>query len=118
MSEEQPSVGKILLWIVGIFVVLFVLGTIITFANGGMDLMYQKVFGVPFENVRRQNYEHTKSYEKGSADRLSNLCGQVDKVDADHKDLLREQIKQEFSDMNTSDAPDYLQGCLKAARAH
>jgi hypothetical protein len=117
-NDEMPSVGQVAKWVLIGLVVLFVIGTIFTFANGGVNLAYQKVFGVPFENVRRHNYEHTKSYEKGSADRLSALCGQVDAAGADHKQMLREQIKQEFSDMNSSDAPDYLRACLSAARSN
>lgn len=104
----------------GVLVVLGVIGLILglDFVGETYGILKQGIFGVAREDVKRQNYEHTKSYRKGNADRLSQLCGQARTAAPNQQALINDEIAHEFSDVNTSDVPDYLQGCLTAARAN
>lgn len=100
----------------GIAVGIFLLVGFLAFGfaiQGGNFFLY-KFWAPQYEQVRRETYEQTKSYQKGNADRLSALCGQV--ANATDKSLLNDQISHEFADVNTSDVPDYLQSCLASAR--
>lgn len=96
---------------VGVLLALFALDFII---EGKNFFMYQ--FWAPkYENARREVYTNTLSYRKGSADRLANLCRQW--KDNPDDTMLKAEIEHEMSDLNTSDVPDYLQGCLSRARS-
>jgi hypothetical protein len=62
-------------------------------------------------------YTNTQSYKQGNTQRLDSLCTQVDSADDDHKPMLREVIKHEFSEWNSDDVPQHLRRCLADARA-
>lgn len=59
---------------------------------------------------------HSRAYVEGSVRDLSNLCIEIDKADPAHRDLLQDTIRQRYVKLDTKDVPEYLQGCLSAAR--
>jgi len=69
-----------------------------------------------WENARRQSYENTESYVQGAVRDLANLCLEVEKADAAHRDLLQDTIRQRYTKLDMRDVPAYLQPCLQAAR--
>lgn len=96
--------------------VLMVCGAGIGFLAQGTDFFMYKFFAPRQEAVRRQVYEHTKSFKQGNTQRLNTLCTQVATTDADHRALINDVIAQEFAEWNSDDVPDYLRGCLSRAR--
>jgi hypothetical protein len=86
----------------------------ITWIVQGNNFFLYQFWGPKMEQARHDVYVNTLSYTKGQADRLSNLCGQI--ASGGDKVLLNQEIAHEFSDMDTSKAPDYLRNCLIAAR--
>lgn len=97
---------------IGALVALLALG----WASEAHNLVFYQFWAPKREAVRREVYEQTKSYRKGSADRLSSLCGQLEAAGESQKGLIRDQIANEFSDFSTGDVPDYLRSCLTNAR--
>lgn len=102
--------------IAGIMVVVILVALAISWAITGHNFLFYQFWAPKFENARRSVYTQTLSYQKGSADRLAALCNQI--VAGGDKSMLRAQIAQEFSDISTSDMPDYLQSCLADARSN
>ena len=82
----------------------------------GLSLGYYRTFAVPFQDAQRDAYEHSRAYVEGSVRDLSNLCLEIDKADATHRDLLQDTIRQRYVKLDTKDVPEYLQPCLTAAR--
>ena len=82
----------------------------------GNDFFLYKYWAPKYEDARRDVYTHTQSYRQGNTQRLGSLCDQVKAADDNHKSMLNAQIKQEFTDWNVSDVPDYLKSCLTTAQ--
>lgn len=81
----------------------------------GSNFVFYRFWAPKYEDARRDIYTHTQSYRKGSADRLASLCRQWNAQPDDT--MLKAEIANEMSDLNTTDVPDYLQGCLSRARS-
>ncbi len=82
----------------------------------GAGLGLYRAFAVPYENARRDAYEHTQSYVEGAVRDLGNLCLDIDTADAGHRALLQDTIRQRYVKLDAGDVPAYLRPCLSAAR--
>jgi hypothetical protein len=90
----------------------------LSWVTQGNDWFMYKFWAPKYEDVRRETYEHTKSYRQGSAQRLGTLCTQVAAADDGHKSMLNDVISHEFVEWNMDDVPEHLQACLRSARAN
>lgn len=82
----------------------------------GVGLGLYRAFAVPYENARRDAYEHTESYVQGAVRDLGNLCLEIDKADGGHRALLQDTIRERYVKLDEQDVPAYLRPCLSAAR--
>ena len=104
--------GKIAIGVVVVVVFCLAMDWIVA----GQNFFLYKYWAPKNEAVRRQVYEHTKSYHQGSVQRLNTLCTQVADADDSHKPMLNDVINHEFAEWDEADVPAYLQPCLAAAR--
>lgn len=113
-SNDEIPVGKLFLVIIAIVV----FGLAIGWFAAGNDFFMYKYFAPKQEEVRRDVYEHTKSYHQGNIQRLANLCSQVTDPNTpdDHKGMINDTIQHEFAEWDLNDVPGYLQSCLLTAR--
>lgn len=88
---------------------------VVGFALGGGLALYQ-TFAVPYEDARRDAYEHSQSYIEGATRDLGNLCRDVEKADVGHRALLQDTIRHRYVRLDVNDLPEYLRPCLRAAR--
>ena len=75
-----------------------------------------RAFAVPYEDARRDAYEHSQSYVQGAIRDLGNLCIEISNADAAHVSLLRDTIRDRYVELDTRDIPEYLRPCVAAAR--
>ncbi len=93
-----------------------IIAIVIVFTAAAIGLGIYKAFAVPYEDARRDAYEHTQSYVQGSIQDLNNLCLEIDRSDPSHKDLIRGTIRQRYVKLDPNDIPMYLRPCLNDAR--
>ena len=82
----------------------------------GAGLGLYRAFAVPYENARRDAYEHTESYVQGAIRDLGNLCLEIEGASAAHRALLQDTIRDRYVKLDDQDVPNYLRPCLSAAR--
>ncbi len=83
----------------------------------GLYYGYAQAFGTRFEDLRRDQYEHSRSYVEGSIRDLNNLCLEASKADAGHKPIIYDTIRNRYVKLDVQDIPDYLRSCLSDARS-
>ena len=93
--------------IIGIVIVAIVLGAVLGF---------YRAFAIPYEDARRDAYEHTESYVQGAVRDLGNLCLEIAKASGGHRALLQDTIRERYVKLDERDVPAYLQPCLRSAR--
>jgi len=89
-----------------IFVLTIVLG--LTWLAQGNDFFLYQYFAPKYENVRRQVFEQTKSYNQGMIQELQNMEFQYMQADPDHKDALATIILHRAADYDESKMPSDL----------
>ena len=94
MKDLFKSIGIILL-------VIFVF----VFALNAMGILSFKVFGPMGENIRREVFEETKSYNQGMAQDISNFQQQYTMATPEQKDALASVILHRTADYDTSKLP-------------
>lgn len=103
-DEINEGARAIITWGVA-FILVLVIGGFIYYA-----------VAPKWEDARRDAYEHSESYVQGAARDLSNLCIELDKADAAHRDLLQDTIRERYTKLDERDIPAYLRPCLRTAR--
>ena len=97
---------------VGIYAVLGVIGLFVLIC--GLDysgLMWESFIGPKRENVRRQIFEQTKSYNQGQQQELSRLYVEYQRAkDPTDKKAIAGLVRHQFADYNT----DLLNNDLRA----
>lgn len=104
---------KVVLWIICIFTVF----TLIGFATGGVQLLYNKIFLPANENVRREAFEQTRSFNEGKIQDLNKWRLEYMKAkDPMDKKLIKQTILQAFVDYDDSKLPSDLQQFLRTLK--
>ena len=114
-DSDTPSVGVVIAWILAVIVAL----TVLDWVGESVGLLKYGFFAPKYEKVRRETYEQTKSYRDGQFQRLDNLCDEVARTDDDHKSMIYDTIKHEFTLFKLDDINnDHSRACLAKARAN
>jgi hypothetical protein len=91
---------------IGVFILILVLAVV-----GFCFLDYSGIFwsskvGVWREDVRRNNFEHTKSYNQGKIQDLAKYFHEYNEADASGKVAIKATVRQMFADYDSSLVPD------------
>lgn len=79
-------------------VIVLILG--LTWLGQGNDFFMYKVFAPRYEQVRRQTFEQTKSYNQGMIQELQNMQFDYAKADAEHRSALASIILRRAADFD------------------
>ena len=71
----------------------FVLILAIGFGSQYYDLLLYKFFGIRYENVRRNIFEQSQSYNQGMKQELENMQFQIEQADDVHKTALAQLMR-------------------------
>ena len=83
--------------VIGMVVVGIALFLAISIGIMGYDLFMYKFFGIKFENVRREIFEHSQSYNQGMKQELENMQFQIEQADDSHKTALAQIMRHRVS---------------------
>jgi len=103
---------KIVISIVGIIILLL----LITVGLNAVGLINFKLFAPAFEDVRRDVFENTKSYNEGKEQDLLRYRLQYLKANEEEKQALRSTIMLMFADYDESKLDPVLQEFLKTMK--
>ena len=88
----MKTIGKIIGVIIGILA--------ITWAIQGNDFFMYKVFGLRYEQTRRQIFEESKAYNQGMVQELQNMQFTYEQASPEHKQALGSIILHRAADYN------------------
>src|SRR3989344_5595148 len=108
MKDDDVSVGQVVKWSVALLMTFLVVGCFISWVVQGNDFFLYKVFAPQRENVRRQVFENTKSYNQGMVQELQNMQFEYVKADEEHKKALASIILHRAADFPEDKMPDDL----------
>lgn len=101
---ENVSLGKV----IGITIVALVLLSGLGWVVQGNEFFMYKVFAPKYEQVRRETFEQTKSYNQGMIQELQNMQFQYEQADPKHKDALASIILHRAADYPEDKMPNNL----------
>ncbi|HUV85377.1 MAG TPA: hypothetical protein VMV86_06665 [Methanosarcinales archaeon] len=106
--------------IIGIFLLFFAVLAVIMFATGGLELAYMKFFGVKKENVRREIFEQTQSYNHGKIQDLAKYYEEYQKAEGSaDKEAIRSVILMRFAEFDANKInPPTLRSFLTSIRGY
>ena len=90
--------GRGLFYGIGGILVIF----IFIFVINGLDLFTLKTFGVARENVRREIYEETKSFNESKKQELLKYRMEYLRAEIDEKGAIASTIRMSFADYDES----------------
>lgn len=83
----------------------------------GEDFFLYRYFAPKYEQVRRETFEQTKSYNQGMVQELQNMQFQYEQADAGHKPALAAIILHRAADYDESRLPGDLRTFIHSLRA-
>lgn len=91
-------------WVAGLLLVAICLIGAAWFVQGNNFFMYQ-YFAPKFEQVRRETFEQSKSYNQGIIQEIQNMQFEYEQTDETHKTALRSIILHRVADYDLSKLP-------------
>jgi len=96
---------------------LAILGTVVGVGALGWGLTYHELiftsfFGPKFEDVRRTNFERSKSFRTGAVQELQNMQFEYIRSDAEHKKALADIIRHRAAEVPADAMPSDLQSFI------
>lgn len=101
LREGYWTIGRI----IPMILLLIVVGTGIAWISTGSDFILYKYWAPKQEQVRREVFEQTKSYNQGMIQELQNMQYQYVQADKAHKDALASIILHRAADFNPDNLP-------------
>ncbi len=106
-EARQETAWTIWHWLpVSILVLIILMG--LGWLIQGNDFFMYKFFAPKQEQVRRQVFEQTKSYNQGMIQELQNMQFQYEQADSKHKDALASIILHRAADYPENKMPNNL----------
>lgn len=103
--ETFKNISLMLLVIVGVLLI----ATICLLASTGFDLAYISFWQPKYENVQREVFENTKSYNQGMIQEVQNMQFEYSKATESQKPALRKIILHRVADFDLNKMPYDLQ---------
>lgn len=116
-SLTQHKRGTMKNWIFGIlggFVLLLAIGWVLS-AN---SILMKKFLGVFYEDINREIFEETKSYNEGKIQQLAKYRLEYLKSDVTNKEAIQSTIQTMFADFDKDHLPLELKSFLTQMRGY
>lgn len=95
--------------------ILIVAGLAIAiFGVTGYQLFLQGFFAPKFENVRRQTFENSQSYNDGMIQQLNSYYLEYQKADKDQKEAMRSVIAHQYAGYPQDRLPAHLRSFVSS----
>lgn len=107
-DRDTMTVGGLVKSVVGVMVLLVVVGGGLAWIVQGNDFFLYKTFAPARENVRREVFENTKSYNQGMVQELQNMQFEYVKADKEHQAALASIILHRAADFPEDKLPEDL----------
>jgi hypothetical protein len=108
----MSELSKVILSIIAVIFCILA----ITWIAQGNDFFLYKVFGPAREQVRRQTFEETKSYNQGMVQELQNMQFEYIKADKEHKAALASVILHRAADYPEDRMPSDLRDFIRSLK--
>lgn len=95
---------------IGVLVLTLLLG--LSWIFQGNDFFMYKVFGLKYENTRREIFEQSKAYNQGVIQELQNMQFEYIKADEAHKNALASIILHRSADYDVDRLPADLRAFI------
>jgi len=102
--------------VIGISIIALLIGS--AFALGLLDLGWMKFFGVRKENIRREIFEQTKSYNQAKLQELAKYKAEYDRGTEGDKTALKSVMRHKFADYDVSKLPYQLKVFVEEMRGY
>jgi len=104
--------------IAGLSVAGFIGVMLLGFILNGYGLIHYKFFGPRFENVRREVFENTRSYNEAKVQDLAKYRLEYMRATSEEKEALRSTIVIMFANYPIERLPTELQGFMRELHYH
>lgn len=112
---NKKEVWSLIKWLFGGLILLVIVGWFLT----GSSILTKKFFGTMNENVNREIFEETKSYNEGKTQQLAKYYQEYTAAsDTVNKDAIRTVIKTMFADYDAEKLPPTLKNFLINMRGY
>lgn len=98
--------------VIGVVVLVVVVMLGLGWVAQGNDFFMYKVFAPKYEQVRRETFEQTKSYNQGMIQELQNMQFEYVKANDQQKDALASVILRRAADYDTDKMPPDLRSFI------
>ena len=98
--------------VIGVVVLVVVVMLGLGWVARGNDFFMYKVFAPKYEQVRRETFEQTKSYNQGMIQELQNMQFEYVKANDQQKDALASVILRRAADYDTDKMPPDLRSFI------
>jgi len=85
------------------------------FAVAGYGLFFQGFFAPRFENIRRQTFENSQSYNDGMIQQLQSYYVEYQRTDEKGKEAIRSVVSHQYASYPVGRLPSHLQSFVNAA---
>lgn len=109
---EDFSVGKV----VGFVVLFFVVFLVSAWLFQGNDFFMYKIFAPKYEQVRRETFEQTKSYNQGVAQELNKQYTEYQSASDAGKQAIAAVVLHQVADYDVEKLPPHLRQFVNQLR--
>jgi hypothetical protein len=102
--------------VVGSVIGALVLVLALTWAFQGNDFFLYKVFAPKYEDVRRETFEHSRSFRQGNVQELQKMALEYNSTPDSGKDALASVILQRAANIDESILPQDLRSFISDLR--
>lgn len=90
----------------------------VTWIVQGNDFFLYRVFGLRYEQTRREIFEASKAYRQGAVQELQNMRFEYEQASKDHKQALASIILHRAADYDPEILPTDLRQFIDGLKAH
>ncbi len=106
--------------VIGVLIAIAGIAGILALSFGAetLSLKWKRYFAPQHENVKREVFEETKSYNEGKIQQLAKYKLEYDRGDAADRAALQSTIQHMFADMDAERLPPQLAAFLTQTRGY
>ena len=107
---------KAFMWYAMGFIGILILCLSVTWIVQGNNFFMYRVFGLRYEQTRREIFEQSKAYRQGMVQELENMLYQYEQADENHKAALASMILHRAADIPDDAIPYNLRASIQQLR--
>lgn len=112
-NRDELTLGQVVARVMGVLVLFVIVGGGLAWMVQGNEFFLYKVFAPARENVRREVFENTKSFNQGMIQELQNLQLEYVQAEEEHKKALASVILHRSADFPEDKLPEDLRAFIQ-----